>query len=225
MQRYNRENRVGMSGSRKRKQLDGDTVVLREKINIRALEQVAGCHAAGVWQPNGSGPTLRKIIADMLAQVSEGSLTTVWREEDRMQRLALTGRRYSGYAEQAGDIPSFEHLVAKGVNKSSVGRSTFGLPGWLRDLARCGLRDCFIIDMVNAHPSIQHKRHPHLNAIAQYVQNRNQILNSLAYPRDAAKNLFIRLVYDGGLSTRTHTRQVQDGPSRGHVAVVRLINS
>ena len=68
-----------------------------------------------------------------------------------------------------------------------------------REVRRPRLFDCFIIEMLNAHPSIQHKRHPHLHAIAQYVQNRNQILNSIAAPRDAAKNLFIRLVYDGSI--------------------------
>ena len=78
--RNNSEIRSSMTGSKKRKQYDGDSIVLREKINTVALEQVAQCHAAGVWQPNGSGPTLRKIIADMLAQVSEGYLTTIWRE-------------------------------------------------------------------------------------------------------------------------------------------------
>ena len=186
--RNNSEIRSSMAGSKKRKQYDGDSIVLREKINTVALEQVAQCHAAGVWQPDGSGPTLRKIIADMLAQVSEGYLTTIWREEDRMQKLGLGGRRYSGYVDHAGDdIPSFEHFVSRGVNKSSVGRSTFGLPGWLRDIARCGLRDCFIIDMANAHPSIQNRRHPHLKGIDEYVKNRNQIIDSIAAPRDAAK--------------------------------------
>ena len=91
--RNNSEIRSSMAGSKKRKQYDGDSIVLREKINTVALEQVAQCHAAGVWQPNGSGPTLRKIIADMLAQVSEGYLTTIWREEDRMQKLGLGCRR------------------------------------------------------------------------------------------------------------------------------------
>ena len=55
-----------MTGSKKRKQYDGDIVILREKINNGALEQIAECHAAGVWQPNGSGPTLRKIIVASL---------------------------------------------------------------------------------------------------------------------------------------------------------------
>ena len=68
MRQHNLDNASNMA--RKRKHSDSDSIVLREKINTAALEQVGQCHAAGIWQPNGSGPTLRKIIADMLAQVS-----------------------------------------------------------------------------------------------------------------------------------------------------------
>ena len=94
MKQYNRPN---MTVSRKRKQPDCDPVILHERINTKALEEVAQCYAAGVWQPNETGPTLRKIIADMLVQISEGSLTNIWREEERMQRLSLEWMRYSGF--------------------------------------------------------------------------------------------------------------------------------
>ena len=186
--------------SRKRKQTPAhcEKTILQEGLNVSALEQLSRCRVAGTWQPNGSGPTLRKIIADFLAQVCEGSLSSIWREEDRMQILGFEGRRYSGYISTQGEeIPLFEQFITNGVNRATVGKSLFSLPGWLRDIARCGLRDCFVIDMTNAHPTIQQKRHPHLCGVKEYVENREKVLHGIPTNRDVAKNLFIRLVYDG----------------------------
>lgn len=186
--------------SRKRKQpaTQDQKTILYEKVNVGALRELAGRRAAGMWRPNVSGPTLRKIISDFLAQVREGNLPSAWREEERMQSLGLIGRRYSGYT-QGEEISIFEQHIANGVNSSSVGKSLFSLPGWLRDIGRCGLHGCFVVDMCNAHPVIQHKRHPSLPGIKEYVKHREKVLNTIPTSRDAAKNLFIRLVYDGSV--------------------------
>ena len=115
-----------------------------------------------------------------------------------MLKLGLRGHRYSGYTSGVGDeVPSFESLITSGVNAGSVARSFFGLPNWLRDIARVGLPNCFVLDMVNAHPHIQHRRHPDLAALREYVRQREATLRSIPGERDDAKQLFIRLVYKG----------------------------
>ena len=123
---------------------------LSELCNEAALEDLASRRRAATWQPRSHrgaphGPSLRRIISDYLRQVREGALTTVFREEDRMLKLGLRGRRYSGYKRGIGDeVPSLESLITSGVNAGSVARSFFGLPNWLRDIARVGLPNCFI---------------------------------------------------------------------------------
>ena len=98
-----------------------------------------------------------------------------------MLKLGLRGRRYSGYKRGIGDeAPSFESLITSGVNAGSVARSFFGLPNWLRDIARVGLPNCFVLDMVNAHPHIQHRRHPEL--IAQRLQLGHEALQQAPAP-------------------------------------------
>ena len=80
--------------TRKRKQPDtqSERTTLHEAVNKAALEKLAGFRAAGAWRPGGSGPTLRKIISDVLAQVRDNVLVSVWREEDRMKSLGLNGQ-------------------------------------------------------------------------------------------------------------------------------------
>ena len=115
-----------------------------------------------------------------------------------MQRLGLRGRRYSGTQGAGGTgIEVFDKLTASGVNARTVGRSLFSLPGWLRDMARAGLGSCYVLDMANAHPNIQHRRHPGLTALREYVQNREAVLKKIPGSRDAGKLLFIRLIYGG----------------------------
>ena len=93
---------------------------LSELCNEAALEDLASRRRAATWQPRSRkgiphGPTLRRIISDYLQQVREGTLTTVFREEERMVTLGLRGRRYSGYRRGGGDgVPSFERLIASG---------------------------------------------------------------------------------------------------------------
>ena len=183
----------------------GTVFTLSEQCNEAALEDLASRRRAATWQPRNRkgvpyGPTLRKIISDFLQQVREGSLTTVFREEEHMVALGLRGRRYSGYKRTTDadpEVASFENLITSGVNPGSVARSFFGLPNWLRDIARVGLPNCYVLDMVNAHPNIQHRRHPQLTALREYVENREEVLSSVPAVREKAKELFIRLVYGG----------------------------
>ena len=113
-----------------------------------------------------------------------------------MVSLGQRGRRYSGYKPDFA-IDSFERHIAEGVNPGSVGRSLFGLPGWLRDIARSGLANCYVLDMANAHPAIQNRRYGHLRALSEYVNNRERVLASVPADRDSAKLLFIRMIYGG----------------------------
>ena len=59
--------------------------------------------------------------------------------------------------------------------------------------------NCYVLDMVNAQPNIQHRRHPRLAALREYVHNREAVLKKIPASRGAAKLLFIRLVYGGAL--------------------------
>ena len=110
-----------------------------------------------------------------------------------MSRLQCSGRRYSGYKRDS-EIGRFEGLIATGINAGSVGMSLFRLPGWLRDLGRCNLESCFVLDMVNAHAQILNRRHQGLEQLREYVDRREEILASIPAPRKAAKLLFIRPV-------------------------------
>ena len=142
--------------------------VLRERVNDGALAKLASCRHAGAWKPAGTGPMLRRIIADVIEQIRRGAIVTAWSEETRMEILGLRGRRYSGYRFESTEEPHwdfFRGFADGGVNESTVGRSLFGLPGWLRDVGRIGLVDCYILDMTNAHPAIQHRRHQDLGAL------------------------------------------------------------
>ena len=114
------------------------TECLRECVNIGALRDVASREISARWRPQENGPVLRTIINDFLAQVRDGYLRGFWWEEVRMAAVGMQGRRYSGYDKWHED-GFFEGLMGQGVNEKSVGRSLFSLPGWLRDIGRCGL--------------------------------------------------------------------------------------
>ena len=180
------------------------TECLRERVNAAALRDIASRELSARWRPHENGPVLRTIINDFLAQVRDGFLRGFWWEEGQMAALGMQGRRYSGYAKGQEDA-YFEELIDVGVNEKSVGRSLFSLPGWLRDIGRCGLQDCYVIDMVNAHVVIQSRRHPLLATLKEYVERREEVLASVPRAdgvtdkkaRDAAKLLFIRMLYGG----------------------------
>jgi len=169
-----------------------------ELCNEAVLRDLASRHRAATWHPSPNGPSLRKMISDMLYQVHDGELRTVFWEEKRMVKLCRRGRRYSGYKRDEDEPDEyFEKFMSSNISPGSIGRSWFGLPGWLRDLARAGLKDCYVLDMVNAHPYIQHRRHPTLSALREYVEDREAVLASVPCSRKAAKQLFIRIVYGG----------------------------
>ena len=205
-------------GARKRKAsetIEVETWALCERVNEAALADLASRRRAATWHPgkDGQGPTLRQIIADILSQVNDGTLTACFSEERQMARLGLQGRRYSGYKPEFA-IDSFDRHIAEGVNPGSVGRALFGLPGWLRDLGRSGLANCYVLDMANAHPTIQNRRYGHLCALSEYVHNREQVLASIPTSRESAKLLFIRMIYGGHWEPwcREHTVSPRDLP-------------
>ena len=190
---------------RKRKE-ETEVESLNEHVNVLALKELASRKASGIWKPYG-GATLRTILFDFITQIKHNHIQTVWREEDRMTSLGLKGRRYSGYHAQ-DQIEHCENIKKLGVNEKSIGRSMFSLPGWLRDIGRFDLCGCYVLDMVNAHVVIQskrHKRHPKIRVLKTYISQREDILKSIPAPnqfsekeaRDAAKQLFIRLIYGG----------------------------
>ena len=101
-----------------------DTWALCERINVGALADLASRRRAATWHPgkDGQGPSLRQIIADILSQVNDGTLTVCFSEERQMASLGQRGRRYSGYKAEFA-IDSFDRHIAEGVNPGSVGRS------------------------------------------------------------------------------------------------------
>ena len=170
---------------------------LFKRCNVDALTDLASRRPAATYRPSKHGPTLRRIIADVLGQIADGGmLTTVFYEEERMTKLGFTGRRYSGYKRDSED-QRFEALIACGINAASVGMSPFRLPGWLRDLGRSKLDKCFVLDMVNAHVQILSRRHPGLKQLRDYVDRREGVLKEIPAPRKDAKLLFISMIYGG----------------------------
>ena len=133
----------------------------------------------------------------------EHQLTSHWEEEDGKRK----GRRYS----KLGDIKKpdpFANARRRGANPSFIGRSLFALPGYIRNMARSGLDDLWVLDLVNAHPTIMHRRHPSLQYHARYVEHREEVLATIPCDRAAAKELFIRLLYTGGIATWCRERGV-----------------
>ncbi len=171
-------------------------MILFERCNAEALMELASRAPAAIHRPSGRGPTLRRIIADLLGQLRGDMLTTIFHDENRMSQLGLSGRRYCGYKRET-EIASFENLMSIGVNAGAVGMSPFRLPSWLRDLGRSGLDSCFVLDMVNAHVHVLHRRHPGFKVLREYVERREEVLARIPAPRKHAKLLFISLVYDG----------------------------
>jgi hypothetical protein len=168
---------------------------LVERVSVANLRQLASCPAAEEWCPTGTTVSLRTIIADILLCCDKDELCSYWEEE----RDGSRGRRYS----KAGDVKREPLANAKrrGANPGIIGRSLFALPGYIRDMARSELKGMWVLDLVNAHPAIMHRRHPSLQYLAQYVEHREEALASIPCGRAAAKELFIRLLYGGCVGT------------------------
>jgi hypothetical protein len=86
----------------------------------------------------------------------------------------------------------------QGITPCVVGASLFAFPVYLRDLARAGIPNIWVTDMVNAYPTIVSRRRPTLNAVKQYVDNRDEKLELVQHygylagvevPRAEAKRL------------------------------------
>jgi phage/plasmid-associated DNA primase len=93
--------------------------------------------------------------------------------------------------------------VASGVPVQVVGKSMFAFPKLLRHLARAGLHGVDL-DQESAHPRAQHRRHPSAHFLGLYVRDREAALESVKQAtgcdRKAAKELFLRLLYAGGVA-------------------------
>ena len=173
-------------------------VALEERVAVSNLRLIASSAAAKMWKPMGT-VSLRTILADIILCAEDGKLVSLWAEE----APNYAGRRYSGPQEmRKGEplLPHFKQLQAKGVNPSTMGRSLFGFPGYIRRLARSGLQDLFVLDLVNCHMVVLHRRHPSLQHLAHYVENRDQVLASIPASRAQAKELLIRLLYGGSVT-------------------------
>ena len=169
-------------------------VALEERVAVDNLRLVAGSTAAK-WKPMGT-VSLRTIITDILLCTNEGKLVSTWREEG----TGYLGRRYSGMPEIRKGDPLYSHfkrLQAKGVNPGTLFRSLFGFPSYIRNLARSGLPDLYVLDLVNCHLAVLRRRHPTLDHLAYYVENREAVLASIPASRGEAKELFISILYGG----------------------------
>ena len=164
-------------------------VALEERVAVDNLRLVASSTAAKLWKPMGT-VSLRTILADIILCAEEGKLVSLWTEE----APNYAGRRYSGPQEmRKGEplLPHFNRLKAKEVNPGTLGRSLFGYPSYIRNLARSGLPDLYVLDLVNCHLVILHRRHPTLKHSGHYVENREAVLASIPASRQKAKELFV----------------------------------
>jgi hypothetical protein len=186
-------------------------VALEERVAVDNLRLVASS-AAATWKPMGT-VSLRTIITDILLCTNEGKLVSTWKEEG----AGYLGRRYSGLPDIRKGDPLYSHfkrLQAKGVNPGTLGRSLFDYPSYIRNLARSGLPDLYVLDLVNCHLVILHRRHPTLKHLGQYVENRESVLARIPASRQKAKELFIRMLYGGSPAAwcRDHSVNVEALP-------------
>ena len=193
------------------------SVAMSECVALDHLGKVASSRVAATWTPPGSVVPLRTILYDIRRCVKDGSLMSVWREETEKHR----GRRYSGLGEVPAlrDIPDhLRSLLEAGVNHSTVGMSLFALPGYVRHILRSGIKDLYILDLVNAHPSFMAMRNPTLKSLLAYCEDRERhladVMAACRVDRKAAKELFIRILYGGAVGTwcRDHGVAVKTAP-------------
>jgi hypothetical protein len=136
------------------------------------------------------------VIMDILLCCDkDGKLHSNWCEE----RDGTRGRRYSKAVDMKHE--HFAEVKRRGANPSFIGRSLFALPKFMRNMARSDLKGMWILDLVNAHPTIMHRRHPSLQYLAHYVEHREEVLGTIPCGRSKAKELFIRLLCGGCVAT------------------------
>jgi hypothetical protein len=192
----------------------GKSKVVFEHLNRIAMEELASSVAAKTFRIVDGGPTLLCVLGDFLAQCTHGCtrdgatpIRVRWREEESMYLLGRHGRRYSGRdLDGESEDVAVERFLSTGISKTFIQVSSFALPGWLRDVCRSGLRNRYVLDLVNAHPYIVSKRHPDLVHLREYVDNRDAILVQTHSDRKIAKQLYLRLLYGGSANawSRSH---------------------
>ena len=157
----------------KSKRAKKDSTILVEHVNVDLLRSVA-TSPLGSWVPQPGGPSFRTILSDIIACCSGGCLKSAWVEEDLATSHGVLGRRYSGKRGAQGEY--FQRLLDQGITPCVVGASFFAFPVYLRDLARAGIPNVWVVDMVNAYPTIDSKRRPTVKAVEQYVDRRDEKL-------------------------------------------------
>ena len=197
--------------------------VTKEPVNVALLRQVASRPAAASVVLPGTDCSVRVLICWILAcaepsSCGHGILTVTWREERSHAVYGRPMRRYSGFAPFAGsaDLPGLERLgqlVASGVPVAFVGKSMFAFPKVLRHLARAGI--CGLdLDQESAHPRAQCRRFPSAHFLGRYVREREAVLREVVEAsgcdRKAAKELFLRLLYAGGVDGWCETHGVDE---------------
>ena len=160
---------------RKRTRSQGPVQETREPINVARLRDLASRVAAGRVCWPGSSVDLRTVLMSFLARADDGFLTPRWNECDS----PFPTRRFS-----QGTL--------------------FNLPRVLRSAGRCELPNTLDVDLENCHLRAQVARHPTRPELAHYVNHREQVLGEVmreGVDRQAAKALFLRLVYAGSAET------------------------
>ncbi|CAE7240950.1 unnamed protein product [Symbiodinium sp. CCMP2592] len=190
--------------------------VVFDRVNPDAMDALGSLEISKVFRTaNGRGPTMVRVLGDVMAQCSKNrvyggrSFKTFYFEEETMLMLKMKGRRHSGCLPQKViDDHKLERFA--GLAPCHLGASTFVQTGFIRDVMRAGLRDCWVFDLVNAHVEIVLARHPQSEggAIRTYIENREEILKQTHPDRAVAKQLWLMLLYGGTIRSWKSTHQV-----------------
>ena len=161
-------------------------VTSREPVNIAGLLGLARLKSAGRCKWPGSEVTIRTVLLAYVDRVgSDGWLKTSWFESG-LAGVSFKTRRYS--------------CEGPGVE----GKSLFCLPKLLRDSGRQGLWNACDIDIESCHLNAQVARHPDRPLLREYLKNkdvlRQRVVDATGVRAGEAKQLFLRLVYGGGVA-------------------------
>ena len=89
-----------------------------------------------------------------------------------------------------------------------MGRSLFGLPGWLHGIVHTGITNCYAPGMASTHPTAQIRRLGHLRALDEHTHIRERVLTSAPTGHDSATLLAIRMICSGHWEVRHHEHGV-----------------
>ena len=197
--------------------------ISREPFNSNLLQDIACRRAAAFYRMKGTEASLREVIFWYLRcsvpskeHPGERELIVLWREDKSVTDMGRKTRRYSGFAPfQTSPQPGMEHfvrLVEEGVPSAFVGRSFFAVNKLLRGAARAGIQGVDL-DVVNMHPRALARRHlaPELEG---YVRDREarlaEVCAATGCSREAAKELFLVLLYGGGVRSWAEEHGVRE---------------